>query len=71
METVGFFTLSLQTVRGLIKLVPKFMDFLSSLPNGLISQFLMLAFVWLVVPRLVDVAFYGYKAIMWFMRKME
>lgn len=71
METVGFFTLSLQLIRWLIELYPRFMDFLSTLPNGLVSQLLLLAFVWLVIPRLVDLGAVAVKVVFWIMKKFE
>lgn len=71
MQQAGFFTLSLQFIRSVIPLIQDLLSLASRFQGGLLSQLLLLAFVWIVVVPAVNVAVKIVHGIGWLMRKFE
>jgi hypothetical protein len=71
MQQPGFFTLSLQFIRSVIPLIKDLLSLASRFQGGLLSQLLLLAFVWIVVVPLINVCLKCIKGFIWLMRKFE
>ena len=52
-------------------LIPKFWEWISTIPQGLPQQLVYLALIWLIIPRLVDVVMVLIDAGKWLMEKFE